>query len=65
MPKITLSFTQVECFVQRISIPRGGIVAWMKMQIWLKGDADVFHIFAHLKFAHGFASSVTRRSLIF
>lgn len=28
--------TQVECFVQRISIPRGGIVAWMKMQIWLK-----------------------------
>ena len=50
--------TQVECFVQRISIPRGGIVAWMKMQIWLDD------IFAHLKFAHGFASSVTR-SLIF
>ena len=30
----------------------------------LDEDAEVFHIFAHLKFAHGFASSVTR-SLIF
>ena len=31
----------------------------------LAEDADDFHILAHLKFGHGLASSVTRRSVGF